>query len=107
VALSFGSVIFISYICIVTLKQKDMSKVNLHYLVGNRFPTIEALTETLKNWGAENPHVFESESEILEGMDFQLDGCFNKGSDDDSDYFTLYFIRDRANNFYITETSAW
>jgi hypothetical protein len=84
-----------------------MSKVNLDYLVGNRFPTIEELTATLKNWGAENPHVFESESEILEDMDFQLDGCVNQGSDDDSDYFTLYYIRDKANNYYITETNYW
>lgn len=82
-----------------------MSKVNLGYLVGNRFPTIEALTQALKNLGTENPHVFESESELLECGDFQLDGCVNQGSDDDSDYFTLYYIRDRANNYYITETN--
>ena len=84
-----------------------MSKVNLDYLVGNRFNTIEELTATLKNWGSENPHVFESESELLENFDLQLDGCVNKGSDDDSDYFTLYYIRDRANNYYITETNYW
>ena len=84
-----------------------MSKVNLDLLVGYRFSTIEELTATLKNWGAENPHVFESESEILEDMDFQLDGCVNQGSDDDSDYFTLYYIRDRQIDYYITETNYW
>ena len=84
-----------------------MSKVNLDLLVGNRFSTIEELTSKLKNWGAENPHVFESESELLEGGDLQLDGCVNKDSDDDSDYFTLYYIRDRQNNYYITETTYW
>ena len=84
-----------------------MSKVNLDLLVGNRFSTIEELTSKLKNWGAENPNVFESESELLEDGDFQLDGCVNESSDDDSDYFTLYYIRDIANNYYITETTYW
>jgi hypothetical protein len=84
-----------------------MSKVHLDLLVGNRFSTIEELTATLKYMGAENPHAFESESELLEDGDFQLDGCVNEGSDDDSDYFTLYYIRDRANNYYITETNYW
>ena len=84
-----------------------MSKVNLDLLVGYRFSTIEELTATLKNMGAENPHAFESESELLEGGDLQLDGCVNKDSDDDSDYFTLYYIRDRQNNYYITETTYW
>ena len=86
-----------------------MSKVNLDLLVGNRFSTIEELTSKLKNWGAENPHVFESGfmDNLSEDGDFQLDGCVNQGSDDDSDYFTLYYIRDRANNYYITETNYW
>ena len=84
-----------------------MSKVNLDLLVGYRFSTIEELTATLKNMGAENPHTFESESELLGDGDFQLDGCVNKDSDDDSDYFTLYYIRDKANNYYITETTYW
>jgi len=86
-----------------------MSKVNLDLLVGYRFSTIEELTSKLKNWGAENPNVFESGfmDNLSEDGDFQLDGCVNKDSDDDSDYFTLYYIRDRANNYYITETTYW
>lgn len=82
-------------------------KIDLDKLIMSRFESNEQIEEKLKEMGAKNPTVFESESEITEDQDMMFDGCLNKGSDEDSDYFTLFYIIDRANNFYITETNYW
>ena len=84
-----------------------MKAINLDLLLGSRFSSIKELTLTIKNLGAIKPHVFKSESELSKDGDFMLDGCVNKGSDNDEDYFTLFYIIDRAKNYYITETNYW
>ena len=84
------------------MKAKTLDK-----LVGCRFNSLEDLEEYLKVLGAENPHVFESESDLTEECDFMLDGTVKEDSDDDKDYFTLYYLKDRSNFYYITETNFW
>ena len=84
------------------MKAKTLDK-----LVGGRFTSLEELEKYLEFLGAENPHVFESESDLTEECDFMLDGTIKKDSDNDEDYFTLYYLRDRSNFYYITETNFW
>ena len=84
-----------------------MKAETLDKLVGSRFTSLEHLEEYLKILGAENPHVFESESDLTANCDFMLDGTIKKDSDDDEDYFTLYYLKDRSNFYYITETNFW
>ena len=76
-------------------------------LENSRFENLKQITDRLKEFGAENPHVFHSESERLEDQDFILDGTLKKESDEDFNYFTLYYIKDNAGNYYITESNFW
>ena len=84
------------------MKAKTLDK-----LIGSRFTSLEHLEKYLKVLGAENPHVFESESDLTADCDFMLDGTIKKDSDNDEDYFTLYYLKDRSNFYYITETIFW
>ena len=87
-----------------------MSRVNLDYLVGCRFSTIEEIGDSLLDNGAENPYVYESDTDAVElfKSDFSLDGCLNLNEDEDGDDgFTLFYIKDNEDNYYITETMYW
>jgi len=72
-----------------------------------RFASLLDIENVLRQWAAVDPHVFLSDSEISFGGDLMLDGSTNKNSQDDSDFFTLYYLLDRAGNYYITETNYW
>jgi hypothetical protein len=84
-----------------------MESKTLDKLVGCRFSSLGQLERKLITLGAKKPNVFESESDLTEDCDFMIDGCIDLDSDNDEDYFTLYYLKDRANNYYITETAFW
>lgn len=70
-------------------------------LVNKRFGSIDEIIDYLQKVGYKEVNVFESESNLLDGLDFQLDGCV-----DDKD-FTLCYLKDRSNKYYITESWVW
>ena len=79
----------------------------INFIVGHRFSNVQEVSDKLQELGAKTPNVFESESDLTEEGDFMLDGCLELGSDDDTEHFTLHYLRDRANNYYITEANYW
>tara|TARA_R110000851_G_scaffold327919_1_gene497993 strand:+ start:413 stop:664 length:252 start_codon:yes stop_codon:yes gene_type:complete len=81
---------------------------NLEQLVGRRFNDINHIETTLKELGATEPNVIESNSLLVEGQDLMLDGSLDSRlSADENDDFSLFYIKTRTNQYYITEVNFW
>lgn len=72
----------------------------LEKLVGRRFDDIDKVKEGIEEVSGRKVNVIcESMSERLEGCDFMIDFDFA-----DSDIVqTIFYLKDNANNYYITE----
>lgn len=81
-------------------KYKEEYETNLNNLVGKRFETLEDLKEVISLLsGKKCITCIESESETEKGTDNMIDFEF----EDDDDVYTLFYLKDNANNYYITE----
>ena len=68
-------------------------------LVGRRFKTLDELKEEIEKITQKKVNsIIESESDRLEGTDFMIDYEF-----DLFDIHTMFYLKDNANNYYITE----
>lgn len=76
-------------------------------LVGKRFDSLQTIEKDLKLLGATMPRVRLSESERYTELDFMIDGTVNTFSQDDKDYFTLFYLKDNTGNYFITEANYW
>ena len=71
----------------------------LEKLVGRRYETLELLKNDIEILSGRKVNtIIESESDRLEEMDFMIDYEF-----DLFDIRTLYYLRDNAGRYYITE----
>ncbi len=69
-------------------------------LIGNRYKNLEELkTDLEKLHNCKVVNIFESESERLEDSDFMIDYEL----ENDNDVYTIFYLLDNANNYYITE----
>jgi hypothetical protein len=80
----------------------------LEKFVGRRYKRLEDIINDLKVFGYPTPTVGEDQSPI-EGADHQLICSLNTNLTEGKDYqdFTLYYLKDRVNNYYITEVNPW
>ncbi len=76
-------------------------------LVGKRFSSLKTIEEDLKLLGATMPRVHYSESIKFVEQDFMIDGTLDIYSQNDEDYFTLFYLKDNAGNYFITEANYW
>ena len=70
-------------------------------IVGKRYKSLDLLKadiETCLKRTVET--IIESESERPEEMDFMIDYCFE---DDEDEIETIWYLKDNAGNYYITE----
>ena len=71
----------------------------LEKLVGRRYETLELLKNDIEVLtGKKVNAIIESESERFEEMDFMIDYEF-----EEFDIHTLFYLKDNAGNYYITE----
>jgi len=97
-----------------------MSKiqVELEKFVGRRYKRLEDIQIDMKKLGFPDPCVGEDQFPIdeedqspIDGNDHELICCLNPELDEAlaSNYqdFTLYYLKDRCNNYYITEVNTW
>lgn len=73
----------------------------LRKLIGRRYANLELLRndiEVITNRNVKS--IMESESDRLEECDFMIDYCFE---DNEWDIGTIYYLKDNAGNYYITE----
>lgn len=69
-------------------------------LIGKRFKNLKDLkTDLEKLHNCKVVNIFESESERLEDSDFMIDYEL----ENDTDVYTIFYLKDNANNYYITE----
>lgn len=82
---------------------KRSSMENLHKIekmVGKRYTSLDEIKKEIeKLTGVKVAEVIKSSSERLKGTDFMLDFEF----EDDSDVYTIFYLKDNAGNYYITE----
>lgn len=81
----------------------------IHNLVGYRFSDLEEIKYILKGLGAVDPHVgIDSNPERLDGLDLELICCLDQNNDEGKYCdFTLFYIKDLSDRFYITEVNLW
>lgn len=73
----------------------------LEKLVGSRFKSVEQISDMIEKYTGYECVVFESESDMIYGTtDYTLDYYFK---DDENEIFTIWYLKDRAGNYYITE----
>lgn len=73
---------------------------NLEKLVGCRFTNLTELKKAIeKLTNREVCTIIESESERLKGTDFMIDYEFIE----QEDVYTLFYLKDNAHRYYITE----
>lgn len=71
----------------------------LEDLVGRRFRSLEELKARIEDLtGRKVGAILESESEMMEETDYMIDYEFEL-----SDIHTMYYLKDNAGNYYITE----
>lgn len=71
----------------------------MEWLVGRRYETLDKLKKDIEKISGQRVNtIFESESERPEGTDFMIDYEFEL-----SDIHTLFYLKDTAGNYYITE----
>lgn len=69
-------------------------------LVGRRYKTLEELKNDIeKVTNRKINAILESESERFEELDYMIDYEFIE----QEDVYTLYYLKDNAGNYYITE----
>ena len=83
------------------------AKKNVYTLVGRRFSTIEDILQELTKLGAIDPGVSEADNvDYIVGTDWCLDCCLDNSKHAVNNYdFTMFYLRDRDNNYYITEVN--
>ena len=75
--------------------------IKLQGIIGNRYENLDSLRVDIEAYlHRKISTIIESESERLEGTDFMIDYCFE---DDEDDIETIWYLRDNAGNYYITE----
>lgn len=80
------------------LKRSDKM---LEKLVGRRYANLELLKNDIEILTKRNvKSIMESESDRLEECDFMIDFCYE---DDEWDIDTIYYLKDNAGQYYITE----
>ncbi len=73
----------------------------LENLVGRRYANLELLKNDIELLTKRNvKSIIESESDGLEECDFMIDFCFK---DNEWDIGTIYYLKDNAGRYYITE----
>ena len=76
---------------------------NLHKMekmVGKRYASLDEIKKEIeKLTGVKVAEVIRSSSDKLKGTDFMLDFEF----EDDGDVYTIFYLKDNAGNYYITE----
>lgn len=76
---------------------KNLEK--LEDLVGRRFGSLEELKAKIEDLTDRKVStILESESEMMEGTDYMIDYEFEL-----FDIHTMYYLKDNAGNYYITE----
>ena len=73
----------------------------LSFLVHHRFRSLDRIRETIERATGRKIHaIAESQTEPFEGGDFMIDYEFE---DRVGDVLTMFYLKDNANNYYITE----
>ena len=76
---------------------------NLHKMekmVGKRYASLDEIKKEIeKLTGVKVAEVIRSSSDKLKSTDFMLDFEFK----DDGDVYTIFYLKDNAGNYYITE----
>ena len=69
-------------------------------MVGKRYASLDEIKKEIeKLTGVKVAEVIKSLSDRLKGTDFMLDFEFK----DDGDVYTIFYLKDNAGNYYITE----
>ena len=69
-------------------------------MVGKRYASLyEIKKEIEKLTSVKVAEIIKSSSDSIKGTDFMLDFEF----EDDSDVYTIFYLKDNAGNYYITE----
>ena len=80
----------------------------LDSLLHKRFVSLESINDYIKSYGYKNTVVIKNEFEIFEDYDYLLDGSLNTNSENGKyDDFSIWYIFDNADNYYITEVAYW
>ena len=69
-------------------------------MVGKRYASLNEIKKEIeKLTSVKVAEIIKSSSDSIKGMDFMLDFEF----EDDSDVYTIFYLKDNAGNYYITE----
>ena len=72
----------------------------LEDLVGRRYKNLELLKKDIEKLSGKKVNtIFESELEVFAELDYMIDYEFEEMDD----VYTLFYLKDNANNYYITE----
>ena len=83
--------------CVILERSDKM----LEKLVGRRYANLELLKNDIELLTKRNvKSIMESESDRLEECDFMIDFCYE---DNEWDIDTIYYLKDNAGQYYITE----
>ena len=78
----------------------------LDSLLYKRFESLENINNYIKSNGYKDAVVIKNEFETFEDSDYHLDGSLNPNSENGKyDDFSIWYIFDNANNYYITEVA--
>ena len=70
-------------------------------IVGRRYESLDLLKADIETCLKRKvKSIIESESERIKELDFMIDYCFE---DDEDEIETIYYLKDNAGNYYITE----
>lgn len=70
-------------------------------IVGNRYDNLDLLKDDIETCLKRKvKSIIESESERIKELDFMIDYCFE---DDEDEIETIWYLKDNAGNYYITE----
>ena len=76
---------------------------NLHKMekmVGKRYASLNEIKKEIERLtSVKVAEIIKSSSDGIKGTDFMLDFGF----EDDSDVYTIFYLKDNAGNYYITE----
>lgn len=82
------------------LQHEVFIREKLRQLVGFRFSVIESIINRIEEDTNEKVLLIKSEDQSSSDLDLLLDGEIGN-----ENYFGLFYLKDRAGNFYITEVS--
>ena len=69
-------------------------------MVGKRYASLDEIKKEIeKLTGVKVAEIIKSSSDNIKDTDFMLDFEF----EDDSDVYTIFYLKDNAENYYITE----